>query len=377
MRSVVLLLLLLASPGSVAAAQFDLLPIPSSGGFAVVITGPIVSGDDTTFFNLTLPLENVIVLLDSPGGDVETGLSIGSEIVLRRFDTSVGKTNSCSSICAIIWVSGARRFMTPTSLIGVHAAYTEQVRSEGGSVKLESGMGNADIGAYLNEIGLTREAIRYFTAAPPDEVNPITPNIAQRLDIDVFVEDGTTTSTPADRPTPRQITWQFSKLAGLAANCSELLGVDAPEMKRHAATVLQGGHNLFGGDVFANLMGETTIVMKEQMRQMGTVAWCVDAEQRLRDDGISTGITGPSFDCTKAATPTEQAICSSSDLWALDRAVSNLYFLLRAALGESMSPAFLGAQRQWNGRRDMCAANTHCLYNGYSSRLSDLVQALP
>ena len=43
---------------------------------------------------------------------------------------------------------------------------------------------------FLNEIGLSLKAIEYFTRARPEEpLLPITPDVAQRLDINIHIYD--------------------------------------------------------------------------------------------------------------------------------------------------------------------------------------------
>src|SRR5690606_26342187 len=110
--------------------------------------------------------------------------------------TVVSPESTCYSICAVIWVSGYKRVMGSTSKIGVHAAYRDRVEDDGTARSYESGVANADIGSFLTRVGLSREAIRYFTTAGPNEVLPITPTIAQRLDIDTAVLDGDRFITP-------------------------------------------------------------------------------------------------------------------------------------------------------------------------------------
>jgi len=68
---------------------------------------------------------------------------------------------------------------------------------------------------------------------------------------------------------------------------------------------------------------------------------------------------GPSFDCAKASTPVEKAICASGDLSALDKQIADEY---PAAL--SIGQAKVAEQRAWLVQRDKaCAPDyaTECL----------------
>lgn len=370
-RTGVVLLLLIGSSQRGLAAEFTILPGLSDGQKMIMIEGPIEFGDDSKFYRLSQQAERATVFLNSPGGSVEAGLSIGAEIAIRGFATLVLDEGGCYSICAIMWVAGVRRYMSPNAEIGVHAAYRMQGQKDGGSAHFESGVANADIGAFLNMLGLSRKAVRYFTSAGPQELLPITPAIAQRLDIDVFVQDGFGTTTPEDRPTPRRITRQVADYAGMVGNCEMFLGVNPSYLRDSAEEILKRGHALFGGETFSALVSEYSFITKDEIEDLGRARWCIEAEKRLRSDGLSTGIIGPSYDCAKATTPTEYAICSSKDLWAMDLAMANLFFFYRRNTNTRVSNDFLNTQRAWLKRRDACGSDIRCVLERYSSRLFD------
>lgn len=357
-----------------AAAEITVVDgVVGPGVTVFLIRGEILPGDDERFYQMAQMAPIATVALDSPGGSVDTGISIGAEIAIRGFETVVLNGHGCHSICAVMWVSGAKRYMSPDSNISVHAAYRSDQAADGTGAYSESGVGNAKIGAYLNELGLTAQAIAYFTTARPDQpLLPITPEIAQALDIDVHVLEDDGIITPADRPTPRRITRQVAELSMMAGSCSEILGLQSARLEATASQVLRNGHELFGGERFGELIPEFIATTKARASREGTVRWCITAEANLRNDGIQTGVTGPSFDCAAAQTPTEMAICNSQDLWTMDRAVSNLYFLFRAAAQSAQRSAYLDSQRSWLKRRDECGADPKCLIERYSSRLFDL-----
>lgn len=372
--SVVLFAALVAAvvPNATSAAEIELIDGLAPGQRGILIRGPIESGDDNRFYELAGQADRAIVFLESPGGAVDAGISIGAEIAIRGFTTLVLDRDGCHSICAVIWVSGTRRYMSPNADISVHAAYRLEANADGATDAAESGVANAKIGAYLNELGLSRAAIEYFTVARPGEpLLPLTPETAQMLDIDVYIQDGERLITPSERPTPRRITRQVSEFAGLSTNCSELLGVDPKVWRTQAEIVLKRGHALFGGEVFVTLLPEFSETTKTVLQRDGFVRWCIAAEASLRKDGLPTGITGPSFDCKRAGNPTESAVCGSEELWVLDNAMANLYFLYKGNASTSRRVEFLESQRTWLQRRDECGANLDCLAERYSSRLFD------
>jgi hypothetical protein len=358
--------------GAVSAAEIERVPGPEPGQTAILVRGPIEEGDDNRFFEVAEASPSAIVYLESPGGSVTAGISIAAEIALRGYTTLVLDGSGCHSICAIMWVSGTHRYMSPNADISVHAAYRMKNDATGGVEATESGMANAQIGAFLNEIGLSADAIRYFTfAGPNEELLSITPEIAQILSIDVFIQTPTNTITPAERPTPRRITRQVSEYSGLAGNCTSLFQVDGAIWEDQVRITLEKGHEIFGGETFVPLLGEYVEATKMAIRDQGFVRWCLSAEQNLRKDGLQTGIDGPSYDCSKSSTATEYAICGSPDLWAMDRAMAGLYFFFRKNSDGNRSQEFLSSQRTWLARRDQCAGDLACLTERYSSRLFD------
>jgi uncharacterized protein len=83
--------------------------------------------------------------------------------------------------------------------------------------------------------------------------------------------------------------------------------------------------------------------------------------------GHATEAGGPSFDCAKAATPIEQAICADSTLSALDNTLAGL---LKETLAREPAyrEAILSDQRGWLARRDL----THSWIWSVSSSLEEI-----
>jgi len=357
---------------TLSAAEIELAPGLTDDQKAITIRGPIEAGDDDRFFDLAEQAPRAIVFLESPGGLVTTGLSIGAKIAIRGYTTLVLDGTGCHSICAIIWVAGERRYMSPAAKISVHAAYRMRNDASGAPLTSESGVANAQIGAFLNELGLSYEAIRYFTfAGPSEDLLEITPDIAQALSIDVSIQrpDGVTPASA--RPTPRRITRQASQYAGLVTHCASLLGLDEGFLKEQSRLVLRHGHELFGPDTFVPLLGEFVSRTKADLNRQGAVRWCLSAERDLRHDGLTTGIDGPSYNCAKASTRTEFAICASPDLWVLDRAIASIYGYFRSNSSAHRAQDFLASQRSWLARRNRCSDDQGCIAQRYTSRMME------
>lgn len=66
----------------------------------------------------------------------------------------------------------------------------------------------------------------------------------------------------------------------------------------------------------------------------------------------ASGQTGPSFDCARASTPVERAICADAELAELDRRMADRYAAVRRALPAEARQALLEDQRWFLGVRD-------------------------
>jgi hypothetical protein len=156
---------LLALPAAQAA---DIVVKPLEGGATLIaIDGELELGDIDSFRAKTepLPVGRTTVEFRSKGGRLLAGIRIGAQIRAKRFNTVVPEGAQCASACALAWLGGARRFVGEDSSVGFHTAYI--LKTAGPA---ESGPGNAILGAYLNQIGLSEEAILYITHAAPTSV---------------------------------------------------------------------------------------------------------------------------------------------------------------------------------------------------------------
>ena len=97
-------------------------------------------------------------------------------------------------------------------------------------------------------------------------------------------------------------------------------------------------------------------------------------------DRVLAPAASPSFDCTKASTAVEKAVCSDPDLAARDRVLAGLYKAASAAQGDGTVRA---AQLAWIKRRDdACAKLTayelvDCLNTAYDARIAMLAEEAP
>jgi len=85
-----------------------------------------------------------------------------------------------------------------------------------------------------------------------------------------------------------------------------------------------------------------------------------------------------SFDCSKAATPTEHAICDNPQLSQLDDQTAGLYYTLISG-GAPQATASVEAvkkeQASFLTKRNQCGANYNCLIDAYTAQIMYLKAA--
>jgi hypothetical protein len=175
-RAILSALLLSAALPSYAAE----VVVGGKPGLPVIgINGDIEGNDADRFQDLSSTLNNAVVLLRSRGGEMAPAVRIGEMIKAKGYTTIV--KDYCASACALIWLAGSKRLMTPTAHIGLHQAYNVTGQADGA--------GNAILGSYLTRLGLSYSAIAYATQARPNDMKWLTVDDAKRVGIPVIVVD--------------------------------------------------------------------------------------------------------------------------------------------------------------------------------------------
>lgn len=85
---------------------------------------------------------------------------------------------------------------------------------------------------------------------------------------------------------------------------------------------------------------------------------------------IAASADAASFDCAKAATPTEHAICDNPQLSHLDDQTAGLYYsFISSGRPADKVDAVKKEQAGFLTRRDACGANYNCLIDAYTSQI--------
>ena len=146
----------------------------------VTVAGDLVLNDAVEFRNKTATLTKAVVAFQSPGGNLVAGIEIGETIRLKNFLTFVPSDMFCTSACAYAWLGGTKRYMGRSARVGFHVAFIEK-----DGQLIESGQGNAVLGAYLTRIWLPLSAVVYVTEASPTSITWPTPENASLHGIEV------------------------------------------------------------------------------------------------------------------------------------------------------------------------------------------------
>jgi hypothetical protein len=162
-----------AAPTAASAANIWAKPIECNsrpGCFLIAIQGSISLGDEKKFDDVIRAngVKMAVVGLDSLGGNPLAAYAIGHTIRERGYTTYVPGSATCASACAIIWVAATTRQADEKAKIGFHGVYVTDKR---GRAVGASNYGNALIGSYLSQMGLSDLAIVYMTEAGPSEAN--------------------------------------------------------------------------------------------------------------------------------------------------------------------------------------------------------------
>jgi|GEM_PF-3410552 len=178
------------------SAQIRVDQMKSSDLVIIVVSGEIMKGDEDDFRRISLENERAVVLLDSPGGSLAPALSIGRIIRLMEYPTIVAKNQTCTSACALIWLAGTPRLLSPDGKVGFHASYFE----EAGRL-IETGVGNALVGHYLSQLNFSERAVVFSTQASPESITWLSEQTrgVSGIDFKTFEDVKETANPPASQ----------------------------------------------------------------------------------------------------------------------------------------------------------------------------------
>lgn len=370
-RSIVFVTLtIVAIPVRVSTADIQVVPLKPTelgldeGKVVVSLSGEIVSGDADKFFEIIDQHNDLVLVLESPGGIVNDAYQIAAELQLRGLSTLVRPQTECYSACALIWLGGKNRYMSDTSVIGFHQVHVGGVAS---------GQGNATYGGFLSDLGMNKWAIQYLSAAGPESTENLTPDMAKFLGIDVYVASETGYVGPDEITTMPELARQTASAVILGSSpCREYFGTDAVALQNLAVDWLT---QYFGSPkvedetlskIWLNYLGTEIDVAKSASEPL---AECALREAELLSDGRSLPVSGPGFACP-GSDSFEAFICSDYELSALHRAVK---IKLDTSLEFSKEDRKAEIRENYGNWRELaigCGANRDCIRNAFSINLA-------
>lgn len=226
LRTIVVSFAALVAPSLLShAATISILEPETPTKSAVIkVTGDFIVDDDRTFGKIALQFDQAVVVFDSDGGNLSAGIGIGKAIRLRQYRTIVQSGSTCASACALAWLGGVRRYMDNGAKVGFHAAY----RDENGRLQ-ESGIANALVGSYLNQLGLAENAIGYVTHAAPDAIQWLT--LTDAIEVGIHIENSSSTENLPIQSDTSQPTTDAPPAENMRfASGVDLFGYDLPNM---------------------------------------------------------------------------------------------------------------------------------------------------
>jgi hypothetical protein len=176
--------------GSASAATIKVTQGTGTG--MIFVEGDIAASDAATFSAAADRFKSATVVLESNGGNLVSGVTMGAEVRRRGFSTLVPNGATCASVCASIWLGGETRSMGPASRVGFHSAYL----MVGGKPEANE-KANEIHREYFRDIGLAEETINYITMAGPGSMTWMTADAAAAVGIRYATVGARTPAAPS------------------------------------------------------------------------------------------------------------------------------------------------------------------------------------
>lgn len=166
------------------------LEIALGSGGDLMLTGTIDPGAAARFSTEIEARGEYVktVVLDSPGGSVMDALEIGALIQEKGLATKVAAGHLCASSCPIVFASGAERFASAESAIGVHQIYaasmggsTMDALAVAGVAMSDAQSTTAEITRHLTKSGVDPAMWLHALDTPPNRLYYFSLEEMQRL----------------------------------------------------------------------------------------------------------------------------------------------------------------------------------------------------
>lgn len=110
-----------------------------------------------------------------------------------------------------------------------------------------------------------------------------------------------------------------------------------------------------------------------ELKQRSDGSWYIASPGNTLGETLAATSAGPSFDCNKAVTTVEVAICGSRILTEMDAAMARAYRRLLEERSENEGVALRSSQRQWiRDRQARCSGDETCIISMFNARIAEL-----
>ncbi len=161
--------------------EFSTVDLPDRDG-AALMTGGIAEGDAQRFADWLAALAEppTAIALHSPGGSVRDALEIGRLIRGSGVPVVVASGAFCFSACPYILAGGAEREVSRNGHVGVHQHYFgENTYLPAFLLVSDIQIGQGEVMAYLDEMGVDPMLMVKGLTTPPDEIYILLPEELQ------------------------------------------------------------------------------------------------------------------------------------------------------------------------------------------------------
>jgi hypothetical protein len=147
-------------------------------GKIFVLKGRLGPGSYDRFRISVTRVKPDLIVLDGPGGRLLEAILIGREIRRRGMATAIRKNKTCASACAVVYLSGRKKYAGQGAAIGLHSA--------------SDGQGHRDSDAnrfmlnYLGRVGVPATVLRSVLTAAPDTMRWLDQRDRNALNIRAF-----------------------------------------------------------------------------------------------------------------------------------------------------------------------------------------------
>ncbi len=179
--------------------QFEVVP-RDDGDYGIVGQGPVVGGDMARLSAAVRSRPSgsrlIILVLDSPGGDVDEGLSMADAIHRAAVPVAVPSGAKCASICFLMFAASPQRYAAQDALIGVHSA--TQRAGETVAAKART----TELARIAAEYGVPADIVGMMVQARPRQMEWLTPEALAGMDVRLWETSAAASVGPPGMPAP-------------------------------------------------------------------------------------------------------------------------------------------------------------------------------